>query len=678
VTFAATYQPNGTGEPPSDRGPLVPDTYLPPEEDLATIREIEQKFREAEEARRPQEENWLLCVAFEQGKQWYRWDWNTGSLVLPKAPPWRVRESFNLIKPKVELAAAALLQDIPLLDVEPMSSQRQDQLKARTGKAFLRYAHERLRWERLLASLGKWAVITGSAFTKSFWDPSQQDTQAIPVIDPMSGQQAQRLVLGEDGKPKLEPLWQGSRRHVGQVATQFCSPFEIYPEPGVQSFADANWVIHAKVRTLKYIREAYPEVGPYVGGGASASTPGYIERRVSDIMDGGSGTTSVSRSENTAVLLEYWEKPCPKYPQGRCITVCDGRLLKQRALPYPHLIERRSLPFTQFPYDPSDLSPWPRGLVEFLVPPQKAYNRIWSEILGILILTGQPKVLWPAGGGLVPTGPTNQPGEILKYFASQGGQKPEYWVPPGVTPGMFEALREIKADLEDISNRHMVSSGETPTNVTAGVAIQLLQEADNQAFGPKRSLFHDSFGEMGMHTLSLAAAFYDEARLGWTIGEENDERNPAAFSRMDLPSYADVRTVASSKLPMSRAAKRQEVFDLYQMGLLGQPGSPEAARIVLRRIEFGDVEKIAEEIEGQQQRQAQQAMMMELAKLQAQQQGQMQLQGQKGEQQRALAEETDTRMEEREAAGSERALAMDLMRQELMPAPPAPKAGRGR
>jgi hypothetical protein len=669
VTYpAATLEPNGTGY--DDReGPLSPVTYLPSLEDQATIKELTEKWEEAEQARRPQEENWLECVAFEANKQWHRYNWSTGMLELPNAPPWRIRLADNLIKPKVEQSVAALVQDIPLLEVEPMSGQERDKDKARVGGDLLKYLHERLRWERLLASLAKWSVICGSSFAKTFWDPFAQDTQAIPVLDPFTGQQA--LQLGPNGQPV--PVWQGMRRHVGQVATQFCSPFEVYPEPGAQSFTDANWCFHGKVRTLKYIREAYPELGHFVSAGSEGS-PGTIERRVSDIMDGGSGSGSATRQDKTAVVLEYWEKPCPQYPKGRCLTLCNGVLLKQRELPYPHLIERRSLPFIQFPYDPSDLSPWPRGLVEYLVPLQKAYNRALSDILGMLKMTGMPKILWPLECGARPSEPTSMPGQIIPFLFSNNA-KPEYWAPPPIPQAWFELLQVLKADFEDVSNRHMVSSGSAPPGVVAGVSIQLLQGADDQAFGPKRALFHEAMAELGLASLSLAAAFYDEARLGWSIGEESDQRYLTAFSAQDLPSIADVRAVATSKTPMSRAAKQQQLFDLYDRGVFGPPGSPPANVTLLKRLEFGDVDKLAEEQQAYLQQQQQQQMMMELAKVGAQGETQMQLQGQKGEQQRQLAEETDTRLEEREAANSERSLEMDLIRQQMLPAPAAPKAG---
>lgn len=665
----ATLEPNGTGYDP-DRSPLSPLNYLPTLEQARAIRELEEKFKLAEEARRPQEESWLECVAFEANKQWHRYNWNAGILELPKAPPWRIRATHNLIKPKVQQITSALVQDIPLLEVEPMSPQQRDQVKARTGRELLQYLHERLRWDRLYASLAKWASITGCSFVKGFWDPSQQDTQAVPLTYPGTTEPVLDPTTGE-------PIIVGSRRHIGQVATQFCSPFELYPEPGSQSFPAAEWCFHAKVRSLKYIRDTYPEFGPFVSGEVGSQSPGYIERRVSDIMDGGSGQASPQHQDKSAVLLEYWEKPCPRYPEGRCITLCNGVLLRQRALPYPHLVERRLLPFTQFPYDPSDLSPWPRGLVEYLVPLQKAYNRALSDILGMLKMTGMPKILWPLECGAGTSGPTSEPGQLIKYLASAGGgAKPEYWTPPNIQAAWFELLQVIKADFEDVSNRHMVSSGGAPPSVTAGVAIQLLQGADDSAFGPIRALFHDAMAEHGMAALSLAATFYDEARLGWSIGEEQDQRTLTAFSKADLPNAADVRAVASSKTPMSRAAKQQQLFDLYDRGVFGPPGSPIANATLLKRLEFGDVAKMAEEQQAYMVQQQRQQMELELMKVRAMGQNAQQVEGQRGENARTLAAETDTRLQEREEASAGRSLEMDVLRDRLIPPPPAPKAGR--
>jgi hypothetical protein len=182
--------------------------------------------------------------------------------------------------------------------------------------------------------------------------------------------------------------------------------------------------------------------------------------------------------------------------------------------------------------------------------------------------------------------------------------------------------------------------------------------------------------EHGMAALSLAAAFYDEARLGWSIGEESDQRYLTAFSKMELPSYADVRAVATSKTPMSRAAKQQQLFDLYDRGVFGPPGSPPANITLLKRIEFGDVDKIAEEQQAYLAQQQQQQMQMELMKAQVQGQNQMALEGQRGENQRTLAAETDTRQQEREEASAGRSLEMDMIRSQMPQPPQAPRVGR--
>lgn len=664
MTVAAAPVPESYSGANPDEAPLAPPVYSPSLEHEAARRLVAERFREAEEARRPLDEVWLQCIAFVDGKQWHRFNWDTGVLELPKAPNWRVRAVNNLTRPKAAQAIAALVQDIPQLDVEPMSTEERDRYAARTGKQLLEYYHEALGWQDLYTSLARWCVWTGTAFTKSTWDPTEFDYHAVPgaagiVEDPETGE-PMLGTLGQDEEGNaivLKPSLKGVLSQIGQVSTQFCSPFEIYPQPGAQAWKDVEWVIHAKVRSLEYIKARYPDMAPWIRPEGENSNPGYLERRVSDILD--QGNPAAGRHERTAVLLEYWEKPCTQYPRGRLITVCNGIVLRYQDLPYEHLIRRRMLPFTCFVYEPFELRVWGRGLVEDLIPLQRQYNSALSDMFGMLKTSGMPKMLWPRTAGAPPVNPLSQPGQVLLYMPDAAGAavKPEYWTPPPIPATWMQTLDRIEANMDHVAQRHLVSAGSAPTGVVAGVSIQLLQESDNRAFGPIVGGFHHAISRHGMQALALAKQFYDLQRLGHTIGQE-DQRELIAFSASDLPDNADVRAVAASRTPMSRAAKTQQLFDLYDRGILGQPGSPDANRIMLRRLEFGDVEQLYEEQVAVQERQMMQQMQM--AQMQAQSQLQQQL---------AVEQARGQTQLQREAQRGEAQLAAAEMRQQVPQAP---------
>jgi hypothetical protein len=650
--------------------------YLPSMEESEQVKLVEEKFREAEEARRILEETWLQCVAFRLGKQWHRYNWNTGQLELPRAPSWRVRATHNLIRPKARQASAALTADLPQLDVEPMSSQEQDRLAARVGKDVLQYLHERLRWEKLYVSVADWCVMCGTAFIKDAWDPYSQEMMAAPVApDPLVAMGLEAPALdAETGEP-LPPDVRGLLAPIGQITSQFVSPFEMYPQPGVQSWEDTEWVIHAKVRTLDYIRTRYPEKGRHVKSESENQNGGFLERRVSDIMEAG-GERPVQRKQGSAVVLEYWEKPCEKYPDGRLITVANGVVLRASALPHQYLIQRRWLPFTCFVYEPYELRVWGQGLVEDLIPLQREYNRIVSDLLGILKTTGMPKILWPSTAGVGPQAWTTQPGEKIPFQVIPGETHqvlPQVIQPGAIPPVWLEMLDRIKADMDDVAMRHQVSTGNTVPGLTAGVSIQLTQEADNRAFGPIGALFHEAIAMHGMQALALAKENYAEQRLGYITGQE-DARALFAFSATDLPDNADVRAVAASKTPMSRAAKQQQLFDLYDRGALGPPGSLPANITLLKRLEFGDVEQLAEEQQMfQQQQMMQQAAIQEQAAMQ-----QMALQAQQGDQQAALEGQKAEQAQAQAQQGQEAQMQMEALKAMMQPAPAAPQGLRGK
>lgn len=660
--------------------PYVPP-YSPTEAQKRCVRQIEEKMRAAQQQRRVLDEVWIECVAVTIGKQWHRYNWNGGFLELPKAPSWVTRATHNLVKPKVAQVAAALVGDMPQLDVDPESNTEEDKLDARAGQDLLKYLQARLSWDTLFVSIGRWEAMCGMVYIKTLWDPSEMDMHAVPQFDPMTGQQAFEPVIDpETGQPAVDPITgvpvqgkpiiKGEPGRIGQVKTVFVSPFEVYRQPGIQSWDENEWLIHSKLRTLEYVRERYPEFGKYVQPEVPSFTNGaYVERRVSDILQGGS-TVPPNENQSWCVVLEYWRKPCENYPRGQLQVACNGVLLRDDVLPYEHLIVRRELPFVPFIYEPFELRIEGQGMVESLVPLQREYNLIWSRFIASVLLSSWPKMIKHATTDLGQQSVTDQPGEIVTYRGDPT-LKPEWWVPPPVPATVLESLDRIKADIDDIAYRHQVSSGSHVAGLSAGVSIQLEQEADNQSFGPIRTLFHAAIAKVGMHCLSLCRQFYDEDRLGYIIGED-DQPEIVAFNRERLPDYANVKPSTTAATPMSRAARQQMLLDLYKLGAFGPPGSPVANQILLERLEFGNVSEMIE----QQQAQAVEQQRMQMMQQQVQGDQAMAQQDQKHGQAMEMADRGEAAQLQRDGQSQDASLLLNLTKNGMQKPPSAPRAGR--
>jgi hypothetical protein len=203
-------------------------------------------------------------------------------------------------------------------------------------------------------------------------------------------------------------------------------------------------------------------------------------------------------------------------------------------------------------------------VVEDLIPLQREINRTRSQLIEARNLTSKPGFFYRTGSMDVNKW-TSAPGQAIDI--KPGSEFPQP-IPLPQIPAYVENMQDrYLQDVEDISGQHQVSKGNAPAGVTAGTAIQFLQEADNSYMATTHSSIEDAMKKVAHQTIALAIEFYDSERLVKYVGRDG-QINAKYLSQSDIKSGTDIRIEGGSSLPVSKAARIALFMDLMTRGAI--------------------------------------------------------------------------------------------------------------
>lgn len=530
------------------------------------VAEVEEDFAARQRERRLAERSWELCMNFVSGNQYCGINAAGDVEEEEKVYGWQPRRVFNHIAPTVELRCAKLARIRPALSVRPVTASEQDKRAASLSSALLGAARENCGLEDALSQATVWSETCGTAFYKVVWD-----NEAGGVVG-----------VTEDGRAI----------HEGDVRVIAVPPFEIYPYSlSEDGFEGQPSVIHARAVPVQDIRAAY---GVELAGRdinefalSPCSSSGYIAQ---------SPVRALRRGYE--VVIERYCRPTDTMPEGRLTVVAGGKLLFDGPLPYMNGKDgARSYPFIRQTCMPLAGSFFGAGVVERMIPVQRAYNAVRNrkhEFLNrismgtVAVEEGSVDTDELAEDGL-------RPGKIIVY--RQGGKPPEM-LTLGTLPDAFEREEEtLEDEFARISGTgDLTQNGDNFSSVTSATGLQLLIEQDDARLNVCYQSIKTALKEAGRQILRLYRQFSGAGRAvrggaGTTVFRGED----VLCDEVILESDSD--------LNLTPAERRNVIYEMMDKGLLfGEDGkmSAQTKNRVLTYIGYGcfagsDLETLQEE-----------------------------------------------------------------------------------
>ena len=484
------------------------------------------------------------------------------------------RIHVNKILPTIQNRLARLCKNPPAYDVRPESNSTEDKEAARLSLQTLEAMWEKLTINKKRIFLYMWLQQCGHAWGKVSWDVTMGDR----LDDPLEEED-------EDGEaPEVQ--------YQGDVRFDAVSPFEIFPDPSAKTDDEVleTWLIQAKVRKLDYFKSHY-KLGHLVKEEGTWLLSSQYEERINSLNNRGpAGSSLTDAGKNSAIELIKYEARSSDYPNGRMIVVANEIKLEDKELPVGEI------PFRKFDDTIIAGKLYSESVITHLRPLQDNYNeakRRTSEWMKRM-LAGKYKAA--RGSELAQEAMNDESGEIVYYTPipnAPGG--PEPIVIPPLPNWALNLQKQDVEDINDISGISEVSRGTLPSASIPAIGMQLLTEQDDTRIGVMTEQHEYAWAGIGKLVLKHIEKFYVLPRklkmsgpdLAYSVREVCGD---------DLKGNTDVMVIRGSTLPGSKTLNRQDIMNVYNGGLLGDPKDPKVREKTLDLLEFGDVTGVWEDM----------------------------------------------------------------------------------
>lgn len=502
------------------------------------------------------------------------------------------RPITNLFQPLASSIVSILTRNRPTADISPNSMSAIDIGAAKLAKVVQDVKWEDDRMEIKLMEAALWAVCCGTIFRKDYWDTSYGKIVRVPQTEMIQkevldqyGQimitSQEQPVLGLDGSPTFDEL------PLGDNAVDIIDPFRMIVDPNATSMDSMAWIAEISVQRLFWIKENFAKTGNgYTGEGANVtedsnvSTMLELSQRLKTLSTKGSGAYGGTSSLQTnlkgcAVIKELYVRPTKQWPKGQMIVVACGKVLYRGDSPYYDGTTNSWHPYTDFRWEIVPGRFWGKSLLEDCIEPQRKLNAIDSLVMLNRKTMVSPQKLIPSGAGIPDGQWSGAPGLQLTYRPiGANGAKPE--IIPGVAlpQQVFQERQITKEEMFQIARTNEVLQGNNPKGVSTYSALQLLEEQSYATLSPQTHRWEKFIEEGETKKLKLIAMKYREPRPEFinklrVMSKDVTDIEIANFIGSDLRDNCSVRIEAGSTIPRSNEAKRQQLMELAQTGILG-------------------------------------------------------------------------------------------------------------
>lgn len=524
---------------------------------------------------------WALNMAYVLGYQHLIFNRKTGSIEIPTnlSSPLTI----NRIGSFVEARHSKLTKNRPAPRVIPNTYDKDDMNAAKFGEDILMHLWRSLEMEDEYDALVIQMLIFGTSFIQNIWNPLDGDYIAdYKESSPGSG----IIDVNEDGEMEEEKVF------LGDVSSRCISPFQIIPaNDQTLKLKDQEWVLHRNFLSVSDADKFYPHLAGKLQKQADhdlrTDSEKVIERLASPLssMVGIARTFSSDSINSTVLQKTMWIRPNVQYPQGIVVSVVGDQLAYLGK--FPNNYGKQIYPFVKFAEKNDGVHFWQQSTIERLMSIQRAYNRLRQKKLNNVYLMANGKWMVPKGAQLAEDAITDEENEVIEYNSAV--PEPHQAQIQSLPNYARELAQELITDFRDVCGQRE-SSITPPTNLTAGVAMQIAAELSDEIISPIIRRLSSSMSKVGNQQLLLVDQEYEDGRLIKIIGE-GDKFGARWFKSADLRNHTDVHIEIDSMFPDFRGAKRQTLLDLWDRRVITDPNA------LLKSFRYGSFDVLLEDAE---------------------------------------------------------------------------------
>jgi hypothetical protein len=176
-----------------------------------------------------------------------------------------------------------------------------------------------------------------------------------------------------------------------------------------------------------------------------------------------------------------------------------------------------------------------------------------------------------------------EPGAFLVY---KSGTNPPTPVPNGALPAeIMQERYNLKSDMEYVAGvSQLMVTGNTPSGITSGKAINNLMEIDNTRLSLTGDHIRGAIRKLAVLWLEIYKLYATTLRICNYVGNNSMDK-ALVWSANDINSY-DVDYITENELLMSEEMQKQRFFEAYNLGLFTDADGRIPERVKIRALEF--------------------------------------------------------------------------------------------
>lgn len=446
------------------------------------------------------------------------------------------------------------------------------------------------------------ARITSAGF--DYW----WEKESCALKDTMNVKDSRKFGVGWLGL-----IWDDLKR---QQTLRVINPENLYPDPDctIESFYTdgPTYIIYEYLSSVADILAAYPDIL------MEELKPDWLTDQTSltdRIRAFFTGSRTVKNPAQTIPVYELWirdsemdtweeefgeaivKKRGLKYPRGRFIRCCGGKVLEDKENPYKH----GHFPFVPVPCYPSSDKFYSVGDVQNLLNPAVMVNKYSQIIFDQTVKSGGGIALVNPAAGLSAEMLTNDPMQVHEVRDVARALRMEAF--PSPSRHTVDHLMTLKQSEQDMAGLHDSSMGKyTPGNKTAQ-EVGIINESDNTRIRLAAKFHSWQLQRIGEMWLSNARQYGD---FKWIVrvASEDGAETPVTFDKKTLSGIEfDVEVADFAMLPDTYQERKSQALQLMQMGVI----DPEE---LLKTLEWPNYQQVIARMKGEaEKQQADQAQM---------------------------------------------------------------------
>lgn len=517
-------------------------------------------YNAGEQEKKKFTKTWPTNYKYYMGDQW-----------SPFRPSWKSSPVENHIFSKTETVLPILTDAEPKIDVLPRSGQYIEY--ADMMQSLLDYIAERNDDQLQTVLAAKNALIFGCGFFYNYYDPDDHEIfgksvnpQNLTPDPDATGMYDVRYMshIDQMSNTEIEATWPDAVGKIRRGARTFADPDNFRESMNITGYAEA------------FSGFEYPETA---GGSLSRIVP-WVTADLTETGHEGETSQVIQwwvrdpevveeelRDEDDEVLTYPDGEPIiisrPKYPQGRQIVVVGDRIIHDGLAPF--IMPGGGPPYTKLDCHPFPGEFWPVSMVQNMISPQKTLNKINGLIIDNAKLVGSGVWTVERGSGVKARQITGRPGMVVTYNRGYTVKREAGTPLPNFIGQLPDMLRAV---LDSIPGVHDVTTGRKPGGITAGVAIESLQEAAQTRIRLLVRNLEGFIRHTGQQRIALAQQFFTEARMIRIVDEMGQFQFVELTPEM-IEGQWEVVVAAGSSVPRSREARERQALALQQAGIFG-------------------------------------------------------------------------------------------------------------